>query len=135
MPVFYFHKQNKLAKHLTDVANVPGFTYQGRGELDFKIQRLLSDAGYDLWPTCHSVIGSLAGSIDLHIPLDPDLELDRYTLKLCKTKAPWSFYKVINGPKMSGVIGYCSAGALTPFAMGTIEQAQKGITAVGFVPR
>ena len=135
MSVFYYHKQNMVAQKLAEMTEVKGFVYHNRNELNLRIQKELAQAGYDIWPQCHSVIGSLAGSIDLHIELNPDDELDRYTLKLCKSKTPWCFYRIINGPKMSGVLGYCSDGALTPFAMGAAEMAQKGIISVSSMPR
>ena len=136
MPVFYFHPQNSVAKKLQEANDDGrGFLYVNRGQLEFKLQNILDKAGYDLWSSCHFVIGSLAGAIDLHIPLDPDVELDRHSIKLCKTKASWSYVKVLNGPKMSCVIGYCSSPASNPYNMTTTEMAQKGIIQAGYVPR
>ena len=135
MSVFYYHRQNIFSKKLMEMTGKHGFLYTNRGELEFRIQRELVEAGYDIWPTFHGVIGSLAGSIDLHIPLDPDDPLDAHTLKLCKTKTPWCYLKINNGPQMSGVIGYCSTGAQSPFSMGNAEMAQRGIIPVSYVPR
>jgi hypothetical protein len=135
MPVFYYHPQNVIAQRLQEMTGQRGFLYTNRSELELKLQKQLTEAGYDIWSTCHGVIGSLAGSIDLHIPLNPDDELDRHTLKLCKTKTPWCFFRIVNGPKMSCVLGYCSTGAHSPFAMGSAEMAQKGIISSSFVPR
>jgi len=135
LSVFYFHKQNVLAKKLAEVANCHGFMYGNRAELEFKLQGLISDAGYDLWPTFHTIISSLAGAIDLHIALNPDDELDRHTLKLVKNRASWSAIRVVNGPKMSTCVGYVSQGAQSPMSMGTVEQAQKGLIHTSYVPR
>ena len=103
--------------------------------MEVKIQRFIAELGYDIWPTFHTVIGSLAGAIDLHINLDPDDPLDSYALKLCKNLSPWCYIRVANGPKMSCVVGYCSSGANNPFAMSTAEMSQKGITKTSYVPR
>lgn len=135
MSVFYYHRQNSLAKKLSEMANIHGFMYTNRSEMELRIQRQIAEAGYDIWSTFHCIIGSLAGSIDLHIPLNPDDELDRHTLKLCKTKSPWCFLKVINGPTMSGVVGYCSSGAESPFLKSNIQMAQEGIIRTSYVPR
>jgi len=136
MSVFYFHPHNAVAKKLQEANNdLRGFTYTNRAEMEFRLQRYISDVGYDVWPQCHFILGSLAGAIDLHISLDPDDELDRYSIKLCKTKASWSYVKVLNGPKMSCVIGYSSSAASNPYSMGATEMAQKGIIKTGYVPR
>lgn len=135
MSVFYFHPQNIVAKKLADLTQVHGFQYGTRSELEFKLQGLISDAGYDLYPTFHTVISSLAGAIDLHLPLDPDNELDRHSLKLVKNRASWSSIRVVNGPRMSTCVGYVSQGAQSPIGMGTTEMAQKGIIRASYVPR
>lgn len=135
MSIFYFHPQNSVAKKLADLTDSKGFAYTTRAELDLKLQRLIGEIGFDLWPTFHTVIGSLAGSIDLHIPLDPDDELDSMAIKTCKSKAPWSYVKVLNGPKLMQVVGYCSSAAGQPYAMSVTEQAQRGLTGATFVPR
>lgn len=135
MPIFYFHPQNKLAKRMAEMTGVKGMMYTNRGELDFKLQGLLVELGEDVWSTFHTILGSLAGPINGHIPLDPDIEIDRNTLKLChSSKTPWSFVKIINGPRMSCVVGYCSTPASSPYAMGTAEMAQKGILNVSHMP-
>lgn len=134
--VFYYHPRNSIAKKLHELTQVRGFMYANRAELELRIAREMSEAGYDIWPQFHSVIGSIAGGIHLHIPLDPDNELDQHTLKQCKTnKTPWCYFKVVNGPKMSQVVGYCSTGAHQPFAMTEAQKAQRGIIHSSYVPR
>lgn len=135
LSVFYFHRQNKLAKQLSEMTGMHGFIYSVRSELEFKLQGMIADAGYDLYSSFHTVVSSLAGAIDLHIPLDPDNELDRHTLKIVKNRASWSSIRVVNGPKMSTCIGYVSQGAQSPIGMGTTEMAQKGILKTSYVPR
>lgn len=135
MSVFYFHRQNMVAKKLSEMTELHGFHYGTRAELEFKLQRMLADAGYDLYPAFHTVISSLAGAIDLHIPLDPDNELDRHTLKIVKNRASWSSIRIVNGPKMSTCIGYVSQGAQSPIGMGTTEMAQRGIIKSSYIPR
>lgn len=135
MSIFYFHRQNTLAKQLSEMTRMHGFQYGTRSELEFKLQGMIADAGYDLWPTFHTVISSLAGAIDLHLPLDPDNELDRQSLKLVKNRASWSSIRVVNGPKMSTCVGYVSQGAQTPIGMGTTEMAQRGIIKSSYIPR
>jgi len=135
MPVFYYHPQNAVSKKLAEITNSKGFLYVNRGELELKIQKLVVEAGYDLWPTFHTVLGSLAGTIDKHLPMNPDDELDRHTLKLCNSsKTPWSYVKVLNGPNMSCVIGYCSTPASSPYALSNSEMARRGIIAVSHMP-
>ncbi len=135
MSIFYFHRSNAIGQKLSEAYGSHGFVYHNRYEMELKLQKIISECGYDLWPTFHTVIGSLAGSIDIHIPLNPDNELDRDALKLCKNQTPWCFVRVANGPKMSCVVGYCSSGANNPFAMSTTEMSQKGIIKTSVVPR
>jgi hypothetical protein len=133
--VFYWHPNNLIAQKLADCSGVKGFLYQNRPELDMKIMRLLGEAGYDLYSTFHTLIGSIGGQINERVELNPDVELDRHTLKLIKNNVAWSYCKVINGPRMSGVIGYCSSSGGNPYAMSDMQRAQAGITPVSFVPR
>lgn len=136
MPVFYYHTQNELAKKLSEATNKHGFIYANRGILELTLQKEIAQIGYDIWPTFHTVLGSIAGAIDLHVPLNPDDELDQHTLKLIKqSRAPWCYVKVNNGPRMNTVVGYCSTGAQSPFSMGAIEMAQKGINGATYIPR
>ena len=136
MPVFYYHPQHEVPKLLAEMTRQHGFLYTNRGELEFKLQQQLIEFGYDISPRFHTVIGTLAGSIDYHIPLNPDNELDRHTLKLCASKAPWSWIKILNGPKMMFIMGYVSSAGSSPFAMGSVEMVQKGLAGSGgFVPR
>lgn len=136
MAVFYYHPQNDLAKKLAEQAQQHGFMYPNRGVLELTLQKQIADLGYDIYPTFHTIIGSLNGAIDEHIPLNPDNELDRHTLKLCKqSRLPWCFVKVNNGPRMSGVVGFSSTGAQSPFGMGVVEMAQRGLTSASYVPR
>jgi hypothetical protein len=140
MPIFYYHPQNKLAKQLAEMTGQKGFLYTNRNELEFKLQRQLAELGIDIWPQFHTMLGSLAGTIDKHLlqtpnALDPDNELDRHTLKLCKSsQTPWSYIKIFNGPKMSCVLGYCSTPASSPFNMSAVQMAQKGIIGVSHMP-
>ncbi len=135
MPVFYYHPVNKLSKKLAEMTNQRGFLYQNRGQLELTLQKQLSELGYYIQPTFHTIIGSLNYSIDYHIPLNPDDELDRHAIKLCKQKNPWNYIKVLNGQDMMFVIGYVSAGGNSPFAMGAAEMAQKGIIGASYIPR
>jgi hypothetical protein len=140
MPVFYYHPTNQIAQRLAEMTRQKGFMYTNRAELEFKLQNQLAEAGYDIWSTFHTMLGSLAGTIDKHLlqspsALDPDNELDRHTLKLCKSsKTPWSFIKVLNGNKMSFVMGYCSTPASNPFGMSALQMAQRGIISTSHMP-
>lgn len=135
MPVFYYHPVNKIPQKLSEMTNKRGFLYTNRPELEFILQRQLSEAGYDLDPRFHTIVGSLAGSINYHIPLNPDDELDRHSLKLCKQKSSWSYLKVLNGKKMAFIMGYVSTMGGNPFAMTNAEMAQKGIIQTTTIPR
>lgn len=140
MPIFYYHPENIVSKKLMDLTNSRGFLYDNRGVLEIKLQQQIAQAGYDLWPTFHTVLGTLAGSIVKHLgqqadALNPDDELDRLTIKLCHSSpTPWSWVKVLNGPKMNCVIGYCSTPATSPHSMSAVEMAKRGIIATNFVP-
>jgi len=141
MPVFYFHPISRIPQKLAEMTGEKGFLYTNRNELEMKLQRLLAESGEDIWPTFHTMLGSLAGTVDKHLSqlpgggLDPDNELDRHTLKLCKSSpTPWSFIKVFNGPRMSFVMGYCSTPASSPFNMSAVQMAQKGIISTSHVP-
>lgn len=135
MPVFYYHPQNKISKQLREMTQKRGFQYNNRGELEFIFQRQLVELGHDIDRRFHTIIGTLAGSIDYHIPLNPDDELDRYTIKLCAQKNPWSYIKVLNGREMMFIMGYVSSGGNSPFALGVAEMVQKGIIGATHVPR
>jgi len=135
MPVFYYHPRNSVGQKLQEINGSKGFLYTNRGEMELRLNRQLAEAGYDIWPTYHCVVGSLAGCVDMQIALDPDDELDRHSIKLCATKTPWTYVKVINGPKMSCVVGYCSSSANSPFSMTNAEMAQKGIISSSYIPR
>lgn len=140
MPIFYYHPQNEVAKKLAELTNSRGFFYENRGVMEIKLQHLIAEAGYDLYPTFHTMLGSLAGTVEKHlmqtgVALNPDDELDRMTLKLCKSSSsPWSFVKVINGPQMSCCVGYCSTPASSPFAMSATEMAKRGLIPVSHMP-
>lgn len=135
MPIFYFHPQNVVPRELAEMTRSKGFMYTHRGELDIKLERLIAEAGHDIWSTYHTVLGSLPKSVDQMIPLDPDDPLDAHTLKLCNSsKTPWSYIKVINGNKMSFVMGYCSTPANSPFALSNTQMAQKGIMPTTYIP-
>tara|TARA_R110000868_G_scaffold56650_7_gene175202 strand:- start:399 stop:815 length:417 start_codon:yes stop_codon:yes gene_type:complete len=136
MPYFYFHPKNSVGQKLADNQGAHAMAYTNRAELDMRLQSLIVEAGYDLWPACHTVLGSLAGPIDKTLPLDPDNEIDRTVMKLCKASpAPWSYVKILNGPQMSCVVGYCSTPASSPYAMTASEMAQKGIIQAEYMPR
>lgn len=135
MSVFYFHQQNQTAKDMAQATNSRGFIFSHRGELEFKIQGILSDMGHDIWPTCHTVISNIRESIDCIIPLDPADPLDAVALKIVRNKQPWCFVRVVNGPRMSTVIGYSSLVAQNAVAMSMAEQAQRGIIRSSYVPR
>lgn len=135
MPVFYFHRQNTLATKLIEMTGEKSFLYQSRGELEMKLQRLIGEAGYDLWPTFHTVMGGIASGIDLKFELDPEDPIDNHAIKLCKKDAPWYFVKIHNGPKMSCVVGYSSSCGQGPFNMSNTQMAQAGIIRTSVVPR
>lgn len=135
MPIFYYHPQNIVPKKLMEMTGKRGFLYNSRGELELTLQRLLVEAGYHVTPLFHTIIGSLAGSIDYHIPLNPDDELDRHTLKVCEQKAPWSYIKVMNGQDMMFIMGYVSSGGNSPFSLSPTQMAQKGIIGASHIPR
>lgn len=141
--VFYFHPNNTLAVQLRDLFHEQnpkdkskGFLYATRGELDFKLQKLIGDAGYDLWPTFHSTVGPLGGPGDIitRIEFDPSDPLDQFAAKLCRQNMNWAFIKIHNGP-MRNVVGYCTSSVSTPYNMGAAEMAQKGIIQTTVVPR
>lgn len=134
--VFYYHPKNLIARKLKDLTQTKGFLYTNRAELELRLAREMSEAGFEIWPQFHTIIGSIAGGIHLHIPLNPDEELDRHTIKMCQSnQSPWCFLKVVNGPKMSQVVGYCSTGAHQPFGLTNTQLAQKGIISATYVPR
>lgn len=135
MPVFYYHPQSRIPQELAGKYEKRGWIYQSRGELELTLQRQILELGYDILPTCHTVMGTMPGSIEYHLTLNPDDELDQHSLKLCKNKSPWSWIKVLNGRDMMFVIGYTSSSAASPFAMGTVQQAQMGITGATMIPR
>lgn len=135
MAIFYFHPTNSVALKLKDLANAKGFIYTNRYEMEVRLQKLIAEAGYDVWPTFHTVLGGLPGSINNHIPIIDDNELDNYALKLMKGNTSWGYVRIANGPKMSTVVGYCSSGANNPFALSTTQMAQSGIIRTSVVPR
>lgn len=135
MPIFYFHPQNRIPQQLAEMSRQRGFQYTNRGELDLKLQRLLVEADYYIDPRFHTIAGSLAGTIQHHIYMNPDDELDRHSLKLCKQNTPWSYIKILNGKDMMFIMGYASSGGASPFTMGVTEMAQKGLIGVSHIPR
>lgn len=135
MPIFYYHPFNQLAKDLAEADDRKSFIYQSRGELEFKLQRLLGELGYDIWSSFYTVMGSLGASINYILPLNPDDPIDAQTIKICKNNAPWSFIKILNGPQLQGVVGYCSGSSVKPIALTNAEMAQKGISSATYVPR
>lgn len=140
MGIFYYHPNNPAAQKIRDadheLAGAKGFFFNNRAELDFKLARLIKDAGYDLWPTFYTTLGPLGGPGDLvsRIELDPANPMDVYAAKLCKQGGAWSFVKVHNGHDRF-VIGYSTANAAQPFNMTSAEMAQKGIIQSTYVPR
>lgn len=135
MPVFYYHPVNRIPQILSEMTNVRGFTYLHRGELELTIQNQLIKAGMDVDPRFHTVVGTLAGPLNYHIALNPDNELDRHTLKLCKSNTSWSYLKILNGKTMSFIMGYVSSAGGNPFGMSTVGMAQSGLIQVSHVPR
>lgn len=134
MPIFYYHPQNIVPKQLAEQTGKKGFMYSGRGQLDLTLQKLLLEAGHDVSFQFHTIVGSLGRSLDELIPLNPDDELDRHTLKICEQKAPWSYIKVRNGDE-SYIMGYVSSSGGAPFALSATEMAQKGIIGSSYIPR
>jgi hypothetical protein len=135
MPVFYYHPQNAIPKQLVEMTGKRGFLYSNRNELELILQRQLIDLGHGIDPRFHTIVSTIAGSIDIHIQLNPDDELDRHALALCKQKSPWNYIKVLNGKDMMFIMGYVSAGGDSPFGMGVVQAAQKGLTSATYIPR
>lgn len=136
MASFYWHITNEIAQKLKEVSEVKGFLYTNRYEMELKIQKYLAEAGYDIWPTFHTVLGSLAGQITDYIELNPEDPLDDHSIKLCRNNhSAWCFVRIANGPRMSTCVGWCSSGANNPFALSTTQMAQAGIIRTSFVPR
>lgn len=135
MPIFYYHRTNIIGAKLMEMTGEKSFMYQSRGELELKLQRLIGEAGYDIWSTFHTVIGGIASGIDLKYELDPEDPNDSYSIKLCKKDAPWYYVKVVNGTKMSCVVGYSSSCGQGPFNMSSTQMAQAGVIRTSFVPR
>lgn len=135
MPIFYYHPLNSLSKKLIESTRERGFLYTNRSEMEFRIQQKIADLGYDIWPSFHTVLGSLGTPITQIIPLDPSDTLDSHTLRVCKLGGSWGFIKVVNGPQMQDVVGYCSSLSGQPYNMTNAELAQKGILSATYVPR
>jgi len=94
----------------------------------------LKDIGLDIYPTAHCIIGSLAGSLDVHMALSDDIDIERTAKKHCHPNKAWSYVKLMNGPRMSFVIGYSDADAIQPYAYTKAQLVQKGITNSTFIP-
>ena len=135
MPVFYYHPQNAIPQKLVEMTGKRGFLYSNRNELELILQRQLIDLGHGIDPRFHTIVSTLAGSIDYHLPLNPDDELDRHALALCKQKSPWNYIKVLNGRDMMFIMGYVSSGGGSPFNMSATQMAQKGLIGASYVPR
>lgn len=135
MAIFYYHPVNKVPQQLSEMTGKRGFTYVSRGELELTLQRQLIEAGYEIDMRFHTIISTLAGSIEYHVALNPDDEFDNYTLKICKQKAPWSYIKVLNGSNMMFIMGYVSSSGASPFAYTPTQLVQKGIIGSTHFPR
>jgi hypothetical protein len=140
LPIFYFHPQNEIPKKLAEMTRSKGFMHTNRPEFEFKLQTLFAELGIDLWPTFHTVLGSLPGTIISHMKqqpnfFDPDNEMDKHTMKVCKVSpTPWAWVKVVNGPQMNFIVGYSSMPALNPYNMTPVQAAQRGIVGVSHLP-
>lgn len=135
MAYFLFHRQNAIAQKLQEAnEGVEGFVYRARQEMEQILRHLMQVAEIDIDPRLYMHIGSLAGPIDKHLPLDPNNELHAQILKVCRNKNPWSFVKLDNGPKLKCVIGYCNSDPSQPFLMTSAQMAQKGLINTSFVP-
>jgi hypothetical protein len=134
MGVFILSPTQEIAVKLRDYLQAPGFVYQSRSHMEMLLLKHLSDIGTDIWPTAHFILGSLAGSLDYHLALNPDDPVERQAQKLCEAKTAWSYVKLRNGPRMNFVLGYSSCDAANPFAMSPSQMAQKGIIQSTFIP-
>lgn len=133
MALFFWHPNNPIATKMREFTGKHAFEFSSRGHLELTLQNLISQAGYDVWSSCHFVIGS-AGSIDKYIRLNPDDPIDARALLYVKAEKPWHFIKIVNGPTMQDCIGYVSIGG-APMSMTNAEMAQKGIISATYVPR
>lgn len=136
MPFFLYHPSNKIAQKMKEVAEGDAFIYQSRPHMENILKHHMQLAGLDQNPQLYMHIGSLAGSVDKHVALDPENETHNQILKFChsQNKTPWSFVKLDNGPRMKCVIGYCNSDPKTPFLMSSVDMAQKGLLDVSHVP-
>jgi len=134
MGVFVYSKTNEVAKKICEMIEAPGFTFNSRGEMDIVIMRHLSDIGNDIWPTYFTTLGSLAGSLDIHLDLNEDNEVEKAAKKVCSSNKSWSYVKIQNGPRMNFVIGYCDCSPSQPFAYSNTQMAQKGLIQTTHLP-
>jgi len=134
MGVFVYSKTQEVAKSICEMIEAPGFIFSSRGEMDLVILRHLSDVGKDIWPTYFTTLGSLAGSLDIHMELNEDDEVERAAKKMCATKKAWSYVKIQNGPRMNFVIGYSDCSPASPFAYSNTQMAQKGLIQTTVMP-
>lgn len=114
---------------------IEGFIYRSRPEMEMTIRHHMQVADIDESPQIYMHIGSLAGSIDKHMPLDMNNELHRKVQKICQNKNPWSFVKLDNGPKMKQVIGYCNSDPKQPFLLTSAQMAQRGLIQSSHIPQ
>lgn len=135
MAFFLYHPRNTIAQKLQEAnEGKDGFIYRSRADMEMIIKHHMQIAKLDLHPQIYMHIGSLAGAIDKHLPLDPENELHMQIAKVCKNQQPWSFVKLDNGPTMKQVIGYCNSDPSQPFLMSTTQMAQKGLIDTSFIP-
>lgn len=135
MPFFLYHPRNKVAQILQEAnEGKDGFIYRARQEMEMIIRHHMEIAKIDISPQLYMHIGSLAGPIDKHLPLDEENELHRLVKKSCQNPTPWSFVKLDNGPNMRGVIGFCNSDPTQPFLMSSAQMAQKGLISATHIP-
>lgn len=135
MPIFFYHPKNSIAKDLKEISEQDGFIYKARPHMEMILKDHLLKAGYDISPEFYCSIGSLAGTLQTHIALNPDNEFHRIAEKACKNKTPWAYVKINNGRRMKFVIGYCNSDPSTPFLLSNVQMAQSGLINSSFVPR
>ena len=139
MSVFIYHPTNKIAVMLKEFFEEEAFMYANRAYLDQEIKDRMTKAGLDIWQNMYVHIGSMSAPalhdiVNANMKIDLENPIHKQIVHHFKTKSPWSFVKVLNGPN-SFVVGYCNSDPSVPFLMGAVQQAQSGLIDTSFVPR
>lgn len=141
MPVFIYHPTNAVGKKMREAFEEDGFQYTARPHLENILKDKFAKVGIEIHPSLYFHLGSMSG-LSLHQTLDKFFKLDPESNPLhkqiiyhFKSKNPWAYVKMNNGPKMQGVIGFCNSDPSQPFLMSPAGMAQSGIIDTTFVPR